>query len=98
MSPVCSVSADPPFTHVGLDFAGPVYVKENKASVEESSQKVYICLFTCASTSEIHLELTEGLNADTFLLAFRRFSSRRGLPSTLVSDNVRSFKSASKEI
>ena len=26
--PVCRVSDDPPFTHVGLDFAGPLYVKD----------------------------------------------------------------------
>ena len=68
--PVCCVSADPPFTHVGLDFTGPVYVKASKASVEGSAQKVYICLFTCANTRVIHLELTERLNVDTFLLAF----------------------------
>ena len=96
--PTCRVSADPPFTHVGLDFAGPLYIKAGRTSAEESTQKVYICLFTCASTRAIHLELTEGLNAETFLLAFRRFSSRRGLPATLVSDNARTFKSASKEI
>ena len=96
--PACRVSADPPFTHVGLDFAGPLYIKAGRTSAEESTQKVYICLLTCASTRAIHLELTEGLNAETFLLAFRRFSSRRGLPATLVSDNARTFKSASKEI
>ena len=101
--PACRVSADPPFTHVGLDFAGPLYVKSKRSAreaVEDNMQnsKVYICLFTCASTRALHLELTEGLNAETFLLAFRRFSSRRGLPATLVSDNAKTFKSASKEI
>ena len=32
------------------------------------------------------------------MLAFRRFTSRRGLPATLLSDNAKSFKSASKDI
>ena len=32
------------------------------------------------------------------LLSFRRFVSRRGLPSVLTSDNATTFKSASREI
>jgi len=31
-------------------------------------------------------------------MAFRGFTSRRGLPSTLISDNAKTFKSASKDI
>ena len=65
--PVERVSADPPFTHVGIDFAGPLYIRAHNSS---SEIKVYICLFTCASTRAIHLELTDMLTADSFLLAF----------------------------
>ena len=93
------VSDDPPFTHIGLDFAGPLYVKEARRSSQESdSNKVYVCLFTCASTRAVHLELTRGLNVQDFLLAFRRFASRRGLPATIQSDNAKTFQSSSKEI
>ena len=60
--------------------------------------KIYICLFTCASTRGIHLELTRGLDVDNFLLALRRFSTRRGLPATLFSDNAKTFRAASKEV
>ena len=90
------VSDSPPFTHTGLDFAGPLYVRDSKDPVVTS--KVYICLFTCASTRAIHLELTRSLSADSFLLAFRRFVGRRGLPAMLISDNAKTFKSSSKEI
>lgn len=58
--PSCRVSDDPPFAHTGLDFAGPLYICGS--SNGEDSIKVYICLFTCASTRAIHLELTLGLN------------------------------------
>ena len=93
------VSDDPPFTHIGLDFAGPLYVKEaRRSSQENESKKVYVCLFTCASTRAVHLELTQGLNVQDFLLAFRRFASRRGLPATIQSDNAKTFQSSSKEI
>ena len=82
--PEIRVAEDPPFTHTGLDFAGPLYVvdraKTKGASAEESSsEKHYVLLFTCASTRAVHLELTRGVSVPAFLLAFRRFASRRGL-------------------
>ena len=94
--PACRVSEDPPFTHTGLDFAGPLYVQES--TDRGNNSKVYICLFTCASTCAIHLELTRALNVDSFLLAFWRFVGRRGLPASLLSDNAKTFRSASKEV
>ena len=38
------------------------------------------------------------LNALTFLRSFKHFTSRRGVPSKVVSDNAKTFKSASKII
>ena len=46
----------------------------------------------------VHLELTADLSSTAFLLAFRRFTSRRGLPSTVITDNAKTFKSASSEV
>ena len=94
--PACRVSDDPPFSHTGIDFAGPLYFSES--TDEKDTSKAYICLFTCASTRAVHLELTRGMNVDSFLLAFRRFVGRRGLPATLLSDNAKTFKWSSKEI
>ncbi|XP_067030573.1 uncharacterized protein [Acropora muricata] len=42
--------------------------------------------------------MTKGLGVQAFLLGFRRFATRRGLPATLNSDNAKTFKSSSKEI
>ena len=91
--PVERVSDGPPFLHIGVDFAGPLYV-----SLHSQNQKVYVCLFTCSSTRGIHLELTADLSAVSFLQAFRRFTSRRGLPATIYSDNAKTFKSASSDV
>ena len=92
------VSLDPPFSHTGLDFIGPLYIQEGKSQSEKSSNKVYIRLFKCASARAIHLELTPSLSVESFLRAFQRFASRRGVPVTLMSDNATTFKSASKDI
>ena len=81
-------SEDPPFSHTGVDFAGPLYAKNCDAS-----EKVYICLFTCCSTRAVHLELTPDLSVNSFLLAFRRFVGRRGLPVTVISDIAKTFHS-----
>ena len=56
------------------------------------------CPFTCAATRAVHLELTPDLSADMFLLAFRRFTSRRGTPNMMISDNAKVFKAASSVI
>ena len=86
-------SDDPPFAHSGINFAGPLFVKAG-----DRSEKAYVCLFTCSSTRAVHLELTSDLSANSFLLLFRRFVSWRGLPVTLMTDNAKAFKTASKEV
>ena len=85
-------SEDPPFSNTGADFAGPLFVKEHDAS-----KKVYVCLFTCCSTRAVHLELVPDLSVNSFLLAFRRFVGRRGLPVILITDNAKTFRTSSKE-
>ena len=92
--PTERASEDPPFTHVGLDCVGPLYIRTDTSE----NNKTYICLFTSAATLAIHLELVNDLNVSSFLLAFRRFRGRRSLPATLMSDNTKTFKAASKEV
>ena len=92
------VDQDPPFTHVGIDFAGPLIVKGESHVQNKGEIKCYVCLFTCASTRAVHLELVEDLTVESFIRAFRRFCARRGLPATILSDNAKTFKAASKEV
>ena len=91
--PEFRVKEAPPFSKVGIDFAGPVFVKTQNGMV-----KAYIALFTCCVTRAIHLELVENLNASTFINCLRRFSARRGTPSLLVTDNAKTFKASAKFI
>ena len=76
-----------------VDFIGAMYVRQSNTKM-----KVYICLFTCATTRAIHLEVVTNLSVETFLLAFRRFASRRSLPQVLVSDNASTYSSAADEL
>ena len=83
----------PPFTVTGVDFTGALYVQE-----ATGERKVYICLFTCSNTRAIHLEIVEDLTVETFLLAFRRFVSRKSLPHIMMSDNASTYLSAAEEL
>lgn len=60
--------------------------------------KVYIAIFVCFATKAIHLELIGDLSSNTFLMALRRFISRRGKPVNIYSDNGTSFVGAYNDI
>ena len=91
--PAIRTNDSPPFTVTGVDFTGAVYVKS-----PEEPLKVYICLFTCANTRAVHLEVVTDLSVPTFIDAFRRFVSRKSLPKIMVSDNASTYQSAAEEI
>ncbi|XP_043225627.1 uncharacterized protein LOC122383367 isoform X1 [Amphibalanus amphitrite] len=90
--PGCRVTQSPPFTVTGVDFCGPLF------SVDFPRKKFYVCLFTCAVTRAVHLEMTDALSLPAFMLALRRFSARRGLPRIMYSDNAPTFRGADKQL
>ncbi|XP_006818999.1 uncharacterized protein LOC102803656, partial [Saccoglossus kowalevskii] len=91
----CRVNSTPPFTVTGVDFTGALYVRSSQNTKET---KAYVCLFTCAVTRAIHLELVPNLSTKSFLYAFCRFAARRSIPSIMISDNASTYLSASNEI
>ena len=84
------VTQAPPFAVTGLDFAGPVFC------LDLPRTKLYICLFTCAVTRAVYLELLESMSLSDFPLALRRFAARRGMPSQLFSDNAATLECADR--
>ncbi|XP_053402669.1 uncharacterized protein LOC128557991 [Mercenaria mercenaria] len=89
--PKIRVKESPPFSVTAVDFTGALYVKDNTGS----EIKVYICLFTCAVTRAVHLEVVPNLSEDSCLQAFRRFASRKSMPQVMISDNAATYLSAS---
>ena len=75
-----------------MDFAGPLYVNDINGKNDEMF-KSYICLFTCVTTRNVHLELTPSMDASDVVKALGRFLSRRGCIKMFISDNFSSFKS-----
>lgn len=86
-----------PFLHCGVDYAGPILIKDGFGRSKKTI-KSYIALFVCLATKAIHLELVCDLSSDTFLSALKRFISRRGNVSDMYSDNGTNFVGANNEL
>ena len=83
----------PPFTCVGVDYFGPFIVREKRSMV-----KRYGVIFTCLAVRAIHLEISRTLDTDSFIMALRRFISRRGQVKEIRSDNGTNLVGGEKEI
>ena len=75
-----------------MNFAGPAYVKDIYGKNDQLF-KSYICLFTCAATWYVHLELRPSIDASNVIKALARFLSRRGCIKMFISDNFSRFES-----
>ena len=75
---------------IGIDYAGPVYVKDIY-STSPDMHKAYICLMTCAATRNVHIELVPNMSAPALIRCLKRFTGRRGKFHLGVSDNFKSF-------
>ena len=78
-----------------MDFGGPFITIQGR---DKRREKRYLCLFTCLATRAVHFELAYGLSTDSFLNAFYRMASRRGLPDEVYSDNGKNFVGADREL
>ena len=90
--PEFRLSNDFAFTRVGVDYAGPLYVKDIYTGDE--MHKSFVALYTCASSRAIHLDLVPDASSKTFIRSLKRFIGRRGTPSLVISDNGTTFKGA----
>ncbi|XP_066585190.1 uncharacterized protein [Prorops nasuta] len=95
--PTARVNRSHLFEHTGIDFAGPFLVKLHQGR-NSKSVKCYIAVFVCMATRAIHLELVSKYDTDAFLAAVARFTSRRGKPPAIYSDNGLNFLGANKEL
>ncbi|XP_063391892.1 uncharacterized protein LOC134677381 isoform X2 [Cydia fagiglandana] len=83
-----------PFSSAAVDYAGPFDTCLARGRGLRTF-KSYICVFVCTATKAVHLELASELTTEAYLAALRRFISRRGRCSRLISDQGRNFIGAS---
>ena len=85
------------FDKTGVDYAGPLLLKLGHTR-KPTVVKAYICLFISLAVKAVHLEAVSELTTEAFIAALRRFVSRRGCPSLIISDNGTNFIGAHKEL
>ena len=76
----------------GTDFAVPFYYR---AKTQKES-KVYILIFYFSVSRVVHLELIPNKRTQKFKKCLKRLIPRIGKPSTIYSDNTKSFQAAAK--
>ena len=90
---------DPPFTYTGVEYFGLVIIKrQNWTRTSTGTDKSYGVIFTCLAYGAVHLELACDLSTDCFIMALQRFTSRRGNPRNMWSDNGQNFVGANREL
>lgn len=96
--PKARVNMTRAFLHTGIDYAGPMSVLTVGKPGKRQVTKGYVAVFVCLCTKTIHLALVSRLTTEAFLASFNRFSSRRGLPSDMYSDNSTFFIRAKNQL
>ncbi|XP_062534718.1 uncharacterized protein LOC134203901 [Armigeres subalbatus] len=82
-----------PFTHIGVDYFGPMEVV-----VGRRVEKRWGMLVTCLTTRAIHIEVVHTLSTDSCIMSLRSCVARRGTPKTIYSDRGTCFIGASREM
>ena len=80
------------FATVGVDHIGHFYARD----AQGQRIKLYICLFVCATTRAVHLEVVDNLTTKSFILCLRCLAAAKGTPSVILSGNHRTFISGEK--
>ena len=81
-----------PFANTGVDYLGPLLVRQVYDSNSNEMHKTWIVLYTCAVTRAVHLDLVPDTSASAFLRSLDRFMYRRIVPNLMISDNATCFK------
>ena len=86
-----------PFLNTGIDVCGPFMIRIG-AKESKRTSKAYIAVFICLTTSAVHLEVVSDLSTEAFMADLRRFTSHRGTPVNIYSDNGTNFVGASNQL
>lgn len=71
-----------PFNHTGVNYAGPILLKEGR---RRNAKMNSLHLYLCFTTKAVHMEIVS--TSEALLGVFKRFISHRGRPVCMYSDN-----------
>ncbi len=83
----------PAFYSTGMDCFGPFVIK-----IGRRNEKRWGVVFKCMTIRAVHLDILHSIDSDSFLMALRRFITRRGKPYELLCDQGTNFKGGEREL
>ncbi|XP_011705609.1 PREDICTED: uncharacterized protein LOC105460816, partial [Wasmannia auropunctata] len=95
--PDARVNTSRPFSKVGVDYCGPVFVCD-RVRRNSKQYKSHVAIFICMATKAVHIKLVEDMTTEAFLGTLKRFIAGRGRPSDIYSGNGRNFVGAEREL
>ena len=87
------LTQEPAFTYCGIDMFGPFLVRDGC-----KQRKYYGAMFTCMSSRALHIETTNSMSTDSFILALRRLINWRGNVRMIHTDHGANFVGADIEL
>lgn len=108
--PAARTTPAPPFSRVGVDFAGPFQLRRTAATqaalrkavtqtpVQPTTVKGWVVIFICLVTRAVHLDVVRSLHIEAFLECFAKMTARRGPCSEIWSDNGTTFTGTNTEL
>lgn len=72
------------FLRVGMDYAGPLQIRDLQLR-KSCSYNICIAIFVYFAVKDVHLELVSDLSSEAILAAFDRFVASHELPSDVYS-------------
>ena len=92
----------PPFTNIGIDFAGFFMVttglRNTRLHPGVASKKVWALLIGCLNTKAISILVVPGYDTDSLVLALHSHVAERGAPVWVHSDRGSQMTKAAKEV
>ena len=70
-----------PFSHTGMDYMRPLFVRNVLYNKDETFYKVFIVACTCASSRAIQLDIVPDASCSSFICSLKRFISVNGVPN-----------------
>ena len=92
----------PPFTHVGIDFAGFFKISTGLRNTRQNkgvaSMKVWALLIACLNTKAISILVVPGYDTNSLVLALQSHVAERGAPAWVHSDKGSQMMKAAREV
>jgi len=86
------VNADYSFSSTGVDYFGPLLVKNIFDNEDETRLfKVHAVLYTCSTSRAVSLDLVTDTSCAAFIRSLKRFTGRYGISKLFISDNATCF-------